>query len=68
MDGDAVWIASGMYAIRYLRGKEVSFIFYFVQVQFRKIFLGITVNKSAWNQFILRYNIWISITRSKRTR
>ncbi|KAF8809021.1 Utp21-domain-containing protein [Phlegmacium glaucopus] len=23
MDGDAVWIASGMYVIRYLRGKEV---------------------------------------------
>lgn len=25
MDGDAVWIASGIHAIRYLRGKEVSF-------------------------------------------
>ena len=29
MDGDAVWIASGIHAIRYLRGKEVSFFFYF---------------------------------------
>ena len=24
MDGDAVWVASGSYAIQYLRGKEVS--------------------------------------------
>jgi len=24
MDGDAVWVASGSHAIRYLRGKEVQ--------------------------------------------
>lgn len=35
MDGDAVWIASGIYAIRYLRGKEVNLFFYFIEVQFR---------------------------------
>ena len=35
MDGDAVWIASGIHAIRYLRGKEVSFFFYFVHDLFR---------------------------------
>ena len=27
MDGDAVWITSGIHAIRYLRGKEVSLPF-----------------------------------------
>ena len=47
MDGDAVWITSGIYAIRYLRGKEVSLFFTFLKSGSVEIVSGVTTIKST---------------------
>ncbi len=69
MDGDAVWAASGIYAIKYLRGKEVSEHLKKIG-RFSVYLLGTTRLESSRYQSLVYNDLWCTITgfgRKRRT-
>lgn len=67
MDGNDVWVASGIYVIKYLRGKEAGLIQLF-QSSYTNDLTDLANIKSIRNDPVFHHNIWLATSRSQRER
>lgn len=67
IDGDAVWAASGVHAIKYIRGKEVCIFDKLPSISLTR-FAGLQGSKPPWNYSGFHQFIWFTITCSHKRR
>jgi len=64
MDGNAIWVSSGIYSIKYIRGKEVSIHMFNVGIG-SHILSGSTSNEPPRIESRLHHDIWLPVACAK---
>ena len=64
MDSDAVWAASSLFAIKYLRGKEVRQLLTWTANTYPICLKDATVIKPSWKQSVIPDRIWPPVASS----